>query len=168
MLSEAYVRHDANLPEVVGPQAQKQFMQGILAAFSGLTLEEQAMVAEGGVVALRLIISGRHVGEFMGIPATDLSVSFQSQEFYRVDGALLAEQWVTMDVLGLLQQLGPSQGTDAMSRRCHSTVEEGRQSPTPGTRPAFCSSILEIPMLRLGQQASAPWGNSRRNARRPG
>ena len=35
LLSPAYVRHDANLPEVVGPEAKKQFMHGVLAGFSG-------------------------------------------------------------------------------------------------------------------------------------
>ena len=59
-LSPADVRHDANLPEVVGPEAEKQSMQGVLAAFSGFEIAEQAILADGDLVAVRLVISGRH------------------------------------------------------------------------------------------------------------
>lgn len=106
LLSPAYVRHDANLPEVVGPEAEKQFMHGVLAAFSGFEIAEQAILADGDLVAVRLVISGRHVGEFVGIAPTNQQVRFQSHEFFRVEADKLAEQWVVMDVAGLLQQLG--------------------------------------------------------------
>jgi steroid delta-isomerase-like uncharacterized protein len=106
LLSPAYVRHDANLPEVVGPEAEKQFIQGVLTAFSGLEIAEQAILADSDLVAVRLVISGRHVGEFLGIAPTNQQVRFQSHEFFRVEGDKLAEQWVVMDVAGLLQQLG--------------------------------------------------------------
>jgi predicted ester cyclase len=33
-------------------------------------------------------------------------VVFTSTEFYRVAGGKLAEEWVELDMLGLLQQLG--------------------------------------------------------------
>ena len=106
LLSPAYVRYDANLPEVVGPEAEKQFMQGVLAAFAGLEIAAQAILADGDLVAVRLVISGRHVGEFLGVAPTNQQVRFQSHEFFRVEGDKLAEQWVVMDVAGLLQQLG--------------------------------------------------------------
>ncbi len=106
LLSPAYVRHDANLPEVVGPEAEKQFMRGVLAAFAGLEIAAQAILADGDLVAVRLVISGRHVGEFLGVAPTNQQVRFQSHEFFRVEGDKLAEQWVVMDVAGLLQQLG--------------------------------------------------------------
>lgn len=106
LLSESYVRHDPNFPEVIGPDAQRQFMQGIFAAFSDLALEEQMIIADGGMVAIRLQISGRHTGEFLGIAATDRPVSFQAVDVFRVEGVALAEQWAILDVLGLLRQLG--------------------------------------------------------------
>ena len=106
LLSPAYVRYDANLPEVVGPEAEKQFMHGVLAAFAGLEIAAQAILADGDLVAVRLVISGRHVGEFLGVAPTNQQVRFQSHEFFRVEGDKLAEQWVVMDVAGLLQQLG--------------------------------------------------------------
>ena len=33
LLAEGYVRHDANLPEVVGPRAQRDFLAGLFMAF---------------------------------------------------------------------------------------------------------------------------------------
>ena len=93
-------------PEVIGPDAQRQCMQGIFAAFSDLALEEQMIIADGGMVAIRLLISGRRTGEFLGIAASDRQVAFQAVDVFRVEGAALAEQWAILDVLGLHRQLG--------------------------------------------------------------
>src|SRR5688572_20909542 len=41
LLAEEYVRHDANLPEVVGPHAQRDFLAGLFAWMS--TSEAQAV-----------------------------------------------------------------------------------------------------------------------------
>ena len=49
---------------------------------------------------------GTHTSEFLHIPATGKQVTFTSTEIYRVSGGKLAEEWVELDMLGLLQQLG--------------------------------------------------------------
>jgi predicted ester cyclase len=43
---------------------------------------------------------------FQGIPPTGKQVTLTSLEVYRVTGGKLAEEWVELDMLGLLQQLG--------------------------------------------------------------
>ena len=57
-------------------------------------------------VAARIRFRGTHRGGFMGIPATGRAVTFTSMEFNRVVGGRVAEHWVLIDLLGLLQQLG--------------------------------------------------------------
>jgi predicted ester cyclase len=57
-------------------------------------------------VAVRQTWRGTHTGNFLGIPPTGKQVAFTSTEVYRVAGGRLAEEWVELDMLGLLQQLG--------------------------------------------------------------
>jgi steroid delta-isomerase-like uncharacterized protein len=106
LLGNGYVRHDANLPDIVGPQAERNFVATALAAFPDLRFEAQHLVAEDDLVVGRLTVQGTHRGEFMGVPASGRHVDFQTVETFRLLDGKIAEQWVVMNVLGLLQQLG--------------------------------------------------------------
>jgi steroid delta-isomerase-like uncharacterized protein len=106
LVAPEYVRHDANLPDVVGPQAEIEFLKGVLAAFPDLHFTVEQMVIEDGIVVTRLQGRGTHQGEFLGVQPTGRTVSLLSMETYRVADGKLVEQWVVMDALGLLQQLG--------------------------------------------------------------
>lgn len=106
LLAAAYVRHDSNLPEIVGPSAQRQFILSVFDAFPDIHFEFGHLIAEGELVAAHLSIAGTQRGEFLGVPPTDTRVAFQSQEIYRLDEGKISEQWVIMDALGLFQQLG--------------------------------------------------------------
>jgi steroid delta-isomerase-like uncharacterized protein len=105
-VSDAYVRHDPNAPEVRGPEAEKQLMSMYLSAFPDLRFAIEDMVAEGDKVVLRYTIRGTHKGELMGIPPTDKQVTLTATETYRLAGGKIDEQWVNMDALGMMQQLG--------------------------------------------------------------
>ena len=106
LLAPDYVRHDANLPDVVGPQAEIEFVQGVHAAFPDLHFTVQQVVAEDGIVVMRMQARGTHQGDFLGVPSTGREVSVSTVETFRVADGKLVEQWVMMDALGLLQQLG--------------------------------------------------------------
>jgi steroid delta-isomerase-like uncharacterized protein len=106
LLAPDYVRHDANLPEVVGPQAQRQFLEGVFGAFPDLDLRPDQLIAEDGLVTVRHVVRGTHRGEFLGVPATGRVVTFQAVDIFRLTGNKIVEQWVVIDALGLLQQLG--------------------------------------------------------------
>lgn len=110
LLAPEFVRHDANLPDVVGPQAERELIVGNLTAFPDLHFEIEQLIADGDLVAARYLVQGTHRGEFLGIPGTGRQVNIQAVESYRLDGDKLAEQWVVMDALGLLQQLGAIPG----------------------------------------------------------
>jgi len=112
LTAPGFVRHDANFPDVVGPDAEMQFAASALAAFPDLHFTVNHVVAEGDLVADHLTGTGTHQGQFLGVPATGRAVRFETMETYRVEDGQVLEQWVLMDVLGLLQQLGavPSPG----------------------------------------------------------
>lgn len=77
LLTEGYVRHDPNGPEVVGPAGSMMFLQAIFDAFPNLRLDEAALISEGGLVAVRYVITGTHRGVFNGIPPSGTEVSFR-------------------------------------------------------------------------------------------
>ena len=106
LLAPEYVRHDANLPDVVGPGAQREFIAGVLSAFPDLDLTPEQFIAEEDLVVVRHVVRGTHRGEFLGVPATGRQVTFQAIDIFRLSGNKIVEQWVVMDALGLLQQIG--------------------------------------------------------------
>ena len=106
LLAPEYVRHDANLPDVVGPRAQGDFLDGMFRAFPDLTLRPDRLIAQDDLVSVHLTANGTHRGEFIGIPATDREVTVQAVDIYRLADGRIAEQWVIIDVWGLMQQLG--------------------------------------------------------------
>ncbi len=105
-LTSDYVRHDPNSPEIRGAQAEAQFISMVLAAFPDLHITIDQMIAEGDTVVGRFTLRGTQQGEFNGIPPTQKQIAFTATETFRLQGDRIAEQWVSMDALGMLQQLG--------------------------------------------------------------
>ncbi|WJL94683.1 ester cyclase [Microbacterium sp. ET2] len=77
------------------------------ASFSDLTLDIRHELADGDLVAFNITYTARHTGDFLGIPATGRTVSWQSLEHYRVRDGLITEEWIASDISTLLGQLAP-------------------------------------------------------------
>jgi steroid delta-isomerase-like uncharacterized protein len=106
-IASDYVRHDPGLPfEVRGPQGIKQIVPMYRAAFPDIGFTAADIVADGDRVAVRWEIRGTHRGELMGIPPTGRPVDLTAIEIFRLADGRIAEQWVALDNLGLLRQLG--------------------------------------------------------------
>ena len=106
LVSPNFVRHDPNTPDVRGATAEKQLITMALAAFPDIHFTIEELVAEGDTVAGRYTLRGTHKGEWLGIPPTNNAVTLAVSEFYRIAESKIAEQWVLLDALGMLQQLG--------------------------------------------------------------
>lgn len=106
LVTDSYVRHDPNSPEVRGPEEEKQLIAMYRSAFPDLHFTIEDMVAEGDKVVIRVSISATHKGELLGIPPTDKQLMFTATETYRLAEGKIAEQWVNMDTFGMMQQLG--------------------------------------------------------------
>jgi steroid delta-isomerase-like uncharacterized protein len=86
LLAEEYVRHDANLPEVIGPCAQRDFLAGLFVAFPDLNLQPERLIAQENLVVVHFTVQGTHRGEFVGMPATGREVMIQGVDIYRLIG----------------------------------------------------------------------------------
>ncbi len=68
------------------------------------TIED--IVAEGDKVVLRFTGRGTHRGAMMGIPPTGKQVTIKGIAIHRIANGKVVENWVTMDMLSVMQQLG--------------------------------------------------------------
>ena len=89
-----------------GIEGSKQFIGMYLAAFPDLHLTAEDMIAEGDKVTVRFTWRGTHRSVFMGIPATGRQATVTGIQIERFVEGKMAENWLNMDALGLLQQLG--------------------------------------------------------------
>jgi steroid delta-isomerase-like uncharacterized protein len=80
LLTDSYVRHDPNSPEVRGPEEEKQLIAMYRSAFPDLRFTVEDMVAEADKVVARVGISATHEGELLGIPPSGRRLSFTAME----------------------------------------------------------------------------------------
>ena len=82
------------------------FFSAFLAAFPDISHQVQDQLAEGDLVATRILMRGTHQKEMMGIPATGNEIAISAINMVRVDDGKIAEHWVNSDSLGMMMQLG--------------------------------------------------------------
>jgi steroid delta-isomerase-like uncharacterized protein len=79
-----------------------------------ITIEE--LVAEGDLVASRSMSHATHHGDYLGVAATGLGVSFAAHELYRIRDGKIAEHWEVWDEAALLRQIGGVVSADERGR----------------------------------------------------
>jgi steroid delta-isomerase-like uncharacterized protein len=84
----------------------KLLLAGVTNAFPDLHHEIEDMVAERDKVAVRFNVTGIHKGEFQGIPPTGKKVSFGAMDFITLIDGKISEDWLSVDMIGLMQQIG--------------------------------------------------------------
>jgi predicted ester cyclase len=73
-----------------------------------LTIED--LIAEGDKVVSRNVVTGTHQGEYMGLPPTGKSVTYNEIFIVRFANGRIAETWGVVDVLSQMRQLGAIPG----------------------------------------------------------
>ena len=101
-----YTLHSPGMPDVQGTEAFKAFVTMYRTAFPDIHFTLEETVAEGDKVAWRATTRGTHGGDLMGIPPTGKPVVVSSSIVSRFENGKWAEDWVLIDMLGMLQQLG--------------------------------------------------------------
>ncbi len=106
LCSPEFVNHSAPPGVPSNTEGVKQVTAMFRQAFPDSYFTVEDMIAEGDKVATRKTFHGTHQGEFMGIPPTGKQVTFTGIHIFRIAGGKVAEHWLEVDTLGLLQQLG--------------------------------------------------------------
>jgi steroid delta-isomerase-like uncharacterized protein len=109
-VAEDFVAHNPPLPGVsLDRDGLKEAAEIFRVATPGA--HEVAMqVAEGDLVVSRVIGRGLHVGELLGIPATNKAIETDGIAIHRVRDGKIVEYSSVVDVAGVLQQVGALPG----------------------------------------------------------
>ena len=105
LIAPNYINHDIPAP-APGIEGFKQIHALFLTAFPDIHITIEDELSEGDKVATRGYFTGTHLGEFQGIPPTGRRIRVPYIDLWRVENGKLVENWVQLDRLGMLQQLG--------------------------------------------------------------
>ncbi len=94
------------MPAPLDVKAFRGLAEVFLSAFSNSKHTFETLVAEGDRVAMRASWSAVHTGTFNGIPASNRPVTITVTTFDRIVDGKMAEHRATMDIMGLMQQIG--------------------------------------------------------------
>lgn len=84
----------------------KQLLAALINAFPDFHHTLEDVVAEGNKVAVRFTITCTHRGEFQGIPPTEKQISIGGTDFLTIVDGKITKEWVSVDMMGWMQQLG--------------------------------------------------------------
>jgi steroid delta-isomerase-like uncharacterized protein len=108
LVAEGATFHDPNVPggKFTGPPGFKQFVEIYRGAFPDVPFTINDQIAEGDKVATPWSATGTHKGALMGIAATNKRSTVTGTDIARYADGKLVEEWLSYDMLCMLQQLG--------------------------------------------------------------
>ncbi len=102
-----YIEHVPLPPDFPkGIPGLKLFVNMVRSAFPDFRYRVEDVFSAGDRLAMRVTAEGTNRGEFMGHPASGRKLSWTEIHIARVKDGKLAEHWVNLDQLGMLQQMG--------------------------------------------------------------
>ena len=108
LTTEDLVDHEEGLPgQPSGREGVKYFISAMREAFPDIQAKAiEPTVVDGDIEAARVVLTGTHKGELMGVSPTDKTVEIESIDFVRIEDGKVAEHWGLTDTMSLMQQLG--------------------------------------------------------------
>jgi steroid delta-isomerase-like uncharacterized protein len=107
LTTEDLVDHEEFPGQPPGREGVKFFVNAMREAFPDLQAKTvEPTLADGNLEAARVVLTGTHQGDFMGVAATDKTVEFESIDIIRLEDGKVAEHWGETEVMSLMQQLG--------------------------------------------------------------
>jgi steroid delta-isomerase-like uncharacterized protein len=92
--------------QATGARALKEVFARLHRAFPDLHVTVEDLIAEGDRVVGRNSVTGMHQGEYMDLPPTGKSVTYNEIFIFRFAGGRIAETWGVVDVFSQMKQLG--------------------------------------------------------------
>jgi predicted ester cyclase len=100
------IRLHGYAPEAMGKTEVRGFYEGTFAGISSNHLEFHETLWDGDSCAIRFTLSGRHTGQWLGVPGTDTEVAVPGITIMHFRGDRVIERWSQADLLGFLIQVG--------------------------------------------------------------
>jgi steroid delta-isomerase-like uncharacterized protein len=84
----------------------KEVFSRLHRVFPDLQVEIEDLIEERDKVVSRNSVTGTHQGEYMGLPPTGKSVTYNEIFVFRFVNGRIAETWGVVDVFSQMKQLG--------------------------------------------------------------
>ncbi len=88
--------------------AYREVFATLYQAYPDLHIAVEDLIAEGDKVVCRNVVTGTHLGEYLGIAPTGKAVAYNEIFIFRFVNGRIAEAWGVVDVLSQMRQLGVS------------------------------------------------------------
>jgi predicted ester cyclase len=105
-LYDERIRLHGYSPEPMTKAQVRGFYEQVHAAFDGPQLVFHEVLWDGEACTIRFTMTGRHVGDFLGVPPTGIEIAQDGITILHFDGDRVVERHSQADMLGLLVQLG--------------------------------------------------------------
>ena len=105
LVTEDCVNHEAPPGVPPGPESVIYYMHLLNRAFSDQRWTIEKAISDGDTVAIYCTHSGRHTGDFFGLPPTGRSFAYRQMHLIRMRGDRGAEHWAVRDDASLNRQL---------------------------------------------------------------
>jgi predicted ester cyclase len=107
LVAEDFVEHVERPPGIpAGREGLRFFAAARHDAFPDLRYELLRQFQDGDTHIGHFRVSGTMAGDFLGMPASGKSATWEEMHIGRVVDGQLREHWAVLDRLGMLQQLG--------------------------------------------------------------
>jgi predicted ester cyclase len=101
-----FVNHEAPASNPQGPDGLKETIEWLRGLWGPMRFEVEDEIAEGDKVVDRVVMHGKHVGEFLGQPPTGKEFAARQIHVYRIVDGRVIEHWSVRDDLGQALELG--------------------------------------------------------------
>jgi steroid delta-isomerase-like uncharacterized protein len=93
-------------PEPMGKDEVRAFYAAIFDAFDSPQLEFHEVLWDRAAATIRFTMTGRHVGPFMGVPASGNAIALPGITILHFEDGRVVERFSRADMLGLMVQMG--------------------------------------------------------------
>lgn len=98
LFSADYVAHVTEQDLTGGPAWVRKYLETLRAAFPDLKTEVEILMEGKDRVAWQRTLRGTHTGPYQGFPATGRKLVWRDMVVSRLQGDLIAEEWVITDM----------------------------------------------------------------------
>lgn len=91
--------------QATGPAEFTDYVRMVRASLADYRCDIVETVHDGNRCFARMRFTGRHVAEFLGVPATGKTLSWEGAALFHCEPDLITDVWVLGDVAGLKEQL---------------------------------------------------------------
>jgi predicted ester cyclase len=106
LIHPRFVNHEAPPSNPQGHAGLQETVEWLRSLWGPMRFEIEDEICEGDRVVVRVVMHGRHVGEFLGQAPTGKEFATKQIHVYRVEDGRVIEHWSVRDDLGQALQLG--------------------------------------------------------------